>query len=325
MLEEHARLVMDDKAATEHIKTLRHGLAEVSTALGPQRLLAARDIQHDVGTEVTIATERTRASTRDVAAAAAKRTTESLRTIEEYGKLLDPTSASRVERLRYEVYAIEQDLLVGGPVRQRFAGVRLHVLVTESLCNGPWLAVCKEAIAGGADVLQLREKGLNDRELLARAKKLRALTTEQGVLLFINDRADIARLVGADGVHVGRDDLSVVQARRIAGPSVLVGTSTHSIEEAETALGEEPDYIAVGPMFASATKPEIDVRGPALLAKVRAMTQRPIVAIGGIAGATVAELATISNIQVAVCQAVIGARDVTTATRALKEALVSGE
>jgi thiamine-phosphate pyrophosphorylase len=323
VLEEHARFVQDDPVLTERVKRLRHDLVEAGKIFGTDALLAERDIQHDVGTQISTASEQTRGGAGDVAAAAGKRASEALRCIEEYGKIINAEAAARIEQLRYELYAVEQDLLIIGPRRQRLRAARLFVLVTEALCNGPWLIVCEQAIAGGADALQLREKSLSDRELLYRARELRELTRLHGVLLFINDRPDIARLAGADGVHVGQDDLKVSEARHIGGGCVLVGKSTHSVEQAQLALAESPDYIAVGPMFTSKTKPDVEVQGPMLLEEVLAMTDVPVVAIGGITETNAASLKPRGVRCIAVCQSVISARDPAAAARVLKERITA--
>jgi thiamine-phosphate pyrophosphorylase len=173
-------------------------------------------------------------------------------------------------------------------------------------------------------VLQLREKSLGDGELLDRARRLRELTREHDVLLIINDRADVARLAGADGVHLGRGDLPVSQGRQIVGPHLLIGTSTHSIEEARAALGQGPDYVAVGPMFPSATKPELAVRGPGLLGEVAELADVPVVAVGGITAENVSGLSVRGRLQVAVGQSVIGAADPAAAARELRDRLSRG-
>jgi thiamine-phosphate pyrophosphorylase len=321
VLEEHARLGLDDAGLTSRLKNLRHALAAVGRAFGDESLLAARDIQHDVGTNIDTESERTRADAGQVVTAAAKRVGESLRCLEEYGKILSPDAAASVERLRYEVYAVEQEIFVAAPRRARLKPPLLHVLVTEELCRGPWFDVCRQAVAGGAEVLQLREKSVNDRELLARARRLRELTAESGALLFVNDRPDIARLAGADGVHVGQSDLPVAEVRRIAGPRILVGVSTHGVDEARAALAERPDYIAVGPMFPSNTKPRMAVPGPALLAAVVQFADVPVVAIGGITTESIAELSPGGRFHAAVCQAVIAAVDPATSAAELKRRL----
>ncbi|MCG8403631.1 MAG: thiamine phosphate synthase [Phycisphaerales bacterium] len=330
VVEEYARLMLEDAALCEQVKGMRHQLAAVSKALGLSALLEARDIRNDVGTQINTETERSRADPADVAKASAKRVTEALRCIEEYCKIIDKEQSARVEQLRYQTYALEQAVFIGGSRRKKLRRSRLHVLITESLCRGPWLSICEQTLRGGADVIQLREKSLNDNELLSRAKRLRELTRKFDVLFIINDRADIARLAGADGVHLGQSDLSVSDARRIAGPHLLVGKSTHSISEAEAALAERADYIGVGPMFASRTKPEVTVQGPELLRKVVAMAgpqmmDVPIVAIGGLTVENVSSIMQIPNrsnaVQVAICQRVINNDNPTDATAALKETL----
>jgi thiamine-phosphate pyrophosphorylase len=341
VLEEHARLVLDDAELTERIKRARHALAAAVGGLGKGRLLAARNIEGDVGTHIATATERSRAVPGDVARAAAGRLTESLRCIEEYGKLIDATVAGQVERLRYEAYAIEQAIFHGGPKYARLRRAKLHVLVTESLCALPWEQACEEALAGGADVLQLREKSLPDGELLRRAELLRTLTRRRDALLIINDRPDIARLAEADGVHLGRDDLTPSQARRILGPHALIGLTVHSPQEAASALpaasgelggcgpdGAGPAYLGVGPMFASPTKPDVAVGGPALLAEVASLTaaaglpELPLVAIGGVTLENAGQLASmvdgVGRLAVAVCQGVISTRDPAAATRGIR-------
>lgn len=321
VMEEHARFVLEDASLTEGIKLLRHELSALSPMLLGQAALAHRDTPRDVGTRIFTEAERSRETVADVATAACRRLSESLRCIEEYGKLVDADAAARAEGLRYRLYAIEQDLLLTSPRRHRLARGRLHVLVTESLCRADWLRTCELALEGGADVIQLREKSIPDRELLDRARRLRSLTSKRDALLFINDRADIARLAGADGVHVGQGDLGVADARRIAGPTLLVGKSTHSTQEIREAIAEAPDYIAVGPMFASPTKPDVRVQGPQLLVEAAGMTELPLVAIGGIAMVNLHLVQPPRPIAIAACQAVIAAEDPAAAARQLRAAI----
>ncbi len=321
VLEEYARFVLEDEGASARLKDLRHALAEIARALGTTSLLSARDTRHDVGTGISTDAEQHRATPAEVAVAAARRAAEALRCIEEYGKLVDRSTAARVERLRYELYDVEQTIVMGSPRRAALNKARLHVIVTEARCAGPWLTVCEQAIAGGADILQLREQSLGDRELLVRARRLRAVTRERNVLMIVNDRVDVARLSDADGVHVGQEDVSVADARRIVGPHALVGKSTHGTAEARAALDERPDYIAVGPMFPSQTKSGLTVQGPTLLAEVSAFADVPVVAIGGIAAHNIEALDVQDRVQVAVCQSVIGAADPARAARGLKDRL----
>jgi len=345
VLEEHVRLLSPDAALCRRLKQMRHDLAHVVDAFGADALLAARDIRGDIGTGISTDAERRRTGPAHVARAAARRLAESLRCIEEYGKIVNVAAATRVEQLRYDAYALEQDIIATLPRRAALRQARLHVLITESLCHRPWLEVCELALRGGADVLQLREKTLADRDLLHRAERLREMTQRFDALLVINDRPDVARLAGADGVHLGLNDLSVAQARQIAGPTVLIGRTVHSVAETQEALAQGPDYLGVGPMFASRTKPAPaaspkpnEPTGPALLAAVAEAMMKateqpgqaeescvPLVAIGGITHENVATLPIqqtgSQRTQVAVCQSVIGAADPAAAAANLRKAL----
>lgn len=321
VLEEHVRMALDHPALARTAKQLRHDLAAARSRMAPAALLAARDVEGDVGTAISTPAESFRPDTQSVAIAAARRAAEALRCIEEYGKTLDPALAAAIENIRYGVYTLERDICLKSPAWERLRAARLHVLITESLCAGPWLETAARAIDGGADVLQLREKELTDRELLDRAKRLRELTQKRGALFAMNDRPDLARLAEADIVHVGQDDLTVAQARNIAGPRALVGKSTHSVAQLQAAIAESPDYLAVGPMFASRTKPGGGIAGPALLESALSMTVSPIVAIGGIDATTAKDLPRAAAVQLAVCQAVIAAPDPAAAARAIRHSM----
>ena len=207
--------------------------------------------------------------------------------------------------------------------RSRFDSVRLYVLVTAELCRGDWLEIVRAAIDGGAECVQLREKHLSDRKLLRRATALTELAHSRNALCIINDRADIARLAGADGVHVGQDDLGVAEVRRIVGANLLVGKSTHSPQQVAAASAEGPDYLAIGPMSASHTKPQARALASreALIEAARSEFAGPIVTIGGIDAENVGELVSAGAQRVAVCSAVIGAEDPAAAARAIREQL----
>lgn len=319
VLEDYARFAMNDPAASRELKTLRHGLAAVERSIPPADRLAARDTPGDVGTRITTRSEASRSSVADILTAAAKRLTEALRVLEEYVKLESPRAAARIEALRYRAYEAEKVLVLAAR-RPRFDRVRLYVLITESLCRRPWLQAAREAIRGGADCLQLREKALDGGELLDRAKRLVALCRRHGVLCIINDRPDIARLAGAHGVHVGQTDLSVADARAIAGPTLLVGKSTHSLPQFRAAMRERPDYLAIGPMFDTSTKPQRHIPGPSILRRLPA-TDVPVVAIGGITENRVAAVTAAGCGTVAVCSAVISAADPCAAARRIRRAL----
>ena len=321
MIEDHARFACDDAAAAEQTKSLRHTLRDFVTTIGADALLAERDIVQDVGRDIKTAGELRRESIDDVVRAAFGRLGEAARVLSEYGKLASADTGKLAETLRYRGYELEQTIVLRTRLRQRFAGVRLYVLLTEQLCRGDWLETAEAVLGGGASCLQLREKGLSDGALLDRARKLRELTKRHNALLIINDRPDIARLCGADGVHVGQDDLSVGDVRKIAGERLLVGKSTHTPEQFDAAAAEEPDYLAVGPMFDSGTKPQAHTAGPETLRAVAECTKLPLVAIGGIAADNVQQVLTAGARCICVCSAVIGTDDPQRATANLLAAI----
>jgi thiamine-phosphate pyrophosphorylase len=316
VMEEYVRFVLNDAASSAALKHFRHDFANAIQTLALEGLLKFRDTPGDVGTRLSTVSERQRADARDVFVAAAKRLPEALRALEEYSKVFSDHLPATLEALRYRGYEIEQRVLLRGGLSARFGQAHLYVIVTESLCRGHWLDVAAAAIKGGADCIQLREKGMDDGELLNRARQLSALCHEHGVLFIMNDRPDLAVLSEADGVHLGQTDISVTDARRILGPDRLIGISTHNQEQFHDALKVFPDYIAAGPMFPSTTKPQSLIPGPELLEYDIAETSIPIVPIGGITLDNLAKLVRAGGHCVCVCSAIISAEDPASATRA---------
>lgn len=323
VLEDYARFVIDDAAMSMALKELRHDLAGATRAFVGEAVLY-RDTPGDVGTDNKTPAELKRADVRDIVTAAGKRLGEALRAIEEYLKALSPPDAARVESIRYRFYDVEHRLAFSlAPCGGRFDGVLLYVLVTESVCRRPWLEAAEEAILGGADCIQLREKDLDGGEFLRRAAKLVDLCGRHGVPCIINDRPDIALLSGAAGVHVGQTDLPVREARKLIGPTRSVGVSTHTIEQAKQAVADGADYVGVGPFFRSPTKPRDFVAGPAFARAVAETIPLPAFAIAGITAANVDEVLATGIRAVAVSSAVLGEVDVRSAARALKAKLAA--
>lgn len=160
---------------------------------------------------------------------------------------------------------------------------RLYVILDAALLAIPDTDCAQKLAGAGVRLLQYRNKNASTRELFEASKRLASLLIPQGVTFFVNDRADVAALAGASGVHVGQEDLEVEEARSVIGAGKLVGVSTHNLEQFERAAATSADYIAVGPLFATSTKANPDpVVGTDFLRQVRPLTDKPIVAIGGI-------------------------------------------
>ncbi|HUU10171.1 MAG TPA: thiamine phosphate synthase [Phycisphaerae bacterium] len=315
--EEAARFALERADLAEALKRLRHDLRAALARLDAGAMIRARDTAGDVGTRLTTPAEAVRAGTADVARAAFKRLTEALRAIEEYGKTLDAPLAAAVEQLRYRAYDLEKRFEEAWRPRGRLAAGGVCVLLTESLCRRPWDEVLRGVLAGGAAAIQVREKDLADGALLARARQAAEAAHEAGALAIVNDRPDVAALAAADGVHVGQDDLAPQAARRIVGPERIVGVSTHSLRQAQAAAEAGADYVGCGPMFASSTKPQEVIPGPALAAEVARAVGLPIMAIGGIAAENAAEVLAAGPRWLAVSSTVCSAADPETATRRL--------
>ncbi len=309
VIEDHLRFACDDADATAAVKRVRHDLQTLTDGLEPAALLDARAAFADVGRGRTTPEERTRRHPDDILRAAFARLTESARSFAEHAKLDDPERAARAERIRYAGYDLEQRILLRSARITRFARQRLYVILTEALCRHDWQHTVERVLAAGVGIVQVREKQIDDRHLLARSRALRDATAAAGALLIINDRPDIARLVGADGVHVGQEDLSVADVRRIAGGGLLVGKSTHSRAQFEAALAEAPDYLAIGPMYQTTTKPQDRIAGLDTLREVAPLAATPLVAIGGITPDRAAAVRAAGATQVCVCSAVLAAED----------------
>jgi len=160
---------------------------------------------------------------------------------------------------------------------------RLYVILDAALITSPERDCAASLAEAGVRLLQYRNKSEPARRYLDSSRALAELLCPKGVSFFVNDRPDVAFLAGASGVHVGQDDLDVEQARRVAGNDKLVGVSTHNLEQFERAAASSADYIAVGPVFSTSTKADPDpVVGVDFIRRVRSLTDKSIVAIGGI-------------------------------------------
>ena len=220
--------------------------------------------------------------------------------------------------MRYRSYTLERAAFLGSAARERLANVRLCLLLTGLQCVRSLEETIKEATAGGVGMIQLREKDLTDRELLERARQVRQWAFDAGALFIVNDRPDIARLVDADGVHLGQDDMPVKEARRIFGPDALIGVSTHTIEQVRQAVLDGASYLGVGPTFPSRTKKFSEFPGLDFVRAAAAETKLPAFIIGGVNLETIGAAAAAGARRAAVSQALCQADD----PRATAEALV---
>jgi thiamine-phosphate pyrophosphorylase len=187
---------------------------------------------------------------------------------------------------------------------------RLYVILDSALLTIPETDCARRLADAGVRLLQYRHKSAASRELLDSSSRLSGLLIPRGVTFIVNDRADVAFLAGASGVHVGQEDLEAEAARRVIGPGKLVGVSTHNREQFERATATSVDYIAVGPIFSTSTKANPDpVVGTEFIRQIRRLTDKPIIAIGGITLGRAVEVIQAGADSVAVISDVLRAPD----------------
>jgi len=195
----------------------------------------------------------------------------------------------------------------------------LYVITDEAIAGGLTHAeIARRAIAGGADVIQLRDKACGCRELYRIGRALRTITMKTGTLFIVNDRLDVALACGADGVHLGQDDIRVDVARQIAQPGFIIGVSVGTVDEAVRAEEQGADYIAISPVFSTASKNDAGPgRGLDVVREIRRSVSVPVIAIGGINLDNVREVIAAGADGVAVISVVVGSRDIIASAREL--------
>lgn len=329
VIEDVVRFVYDDRLLAAESKQIRHDLA--AAVRGAERsvpggLRLARDVGGDVGTDLPVAGGLGRATAADVLSANAARAGQALRSLAEMVVLLQPgpageTGPARFDGLRYRLYAVAGAAARLANARDRLDGVDLCVLVAAGEDEACFLRLVESLYESGVRFLQLRDPAVPAAILYRRARVAVAAARRRGGLLVVNDRPDVALAAGADGAHVGQTDLPAEAARRVLGPSRLLGRTVHSLEELEQAVAAGPDYLGVGPCFGSPTKRSLRPADRGLLETLAAATGLPTFAIGGVTLDRIGELAAMGFSRVAVASAVTAAEDPAAAAAALLERL----
>jgi len=335
VVEDYVRFSLEDAFLSAQCKQLRHDVMSVVLAAVPaHELLAARSTQTDVGTGLTTQQEGQRESLKQCAAASWQRVHQALRVLEETLKVVSPHTGSRIEQLRYQTYTLAKASLGVSRGRESLLECRLYVLINGAASEDVFLKRVRAMIRGRVHIIQLRDKRLTDRELLARARIARAAIDQEcrqdhpigrpRPLLIVNDRPDVAVLARADGVHVGQDELCVHEVRQIVGPQRLVGVSTHDLAQARQAVLDGADYIGCGPTFPSSTKPFDHFPGLAFLREIAREIALPAFAIGGITLQNLPQVLATGIQRVAVAGALTTADDLESELAAWHEALARG-
>jgi thiamine-phosphate pyrophosphorylase len=327
VVEDYARFVLEAPPLAKRAKAQRHALVQALAGLLSGQALAARDVAADPGRPgapqappEAIREPRLAA----VVGANLSRAKEALRSLEEFAKPLDPTAAEAVSRIRYVTYELEAALIPGRP---DLSSRRVYAILGQAEGRPGLREQATALIEGGVRLLQLRLKQLPDGQLLREAEDLASLCLERDACLIVNDRPDLARLAGASGVHVGQHDLPPLAARRVVGPGALVGASVHDARELELVLtraGAAPswasgelDYVGLGTLFASPTKPQLGARGLDVLRELAPRCPVPIYGIGGVTVGNAAQVIEAGAHGVAVSSALLDASDLIAASREL--------
>ncbi len=303
VIEDICRFLHNDGALQQQLKSMRHCLRSAVPAFN---VLKYRNACRDVGFAAQGELELQRRDTDSLLQANFKRIQEGLRSLEELLKLTNPDVSRVMKSMRYESYEIEQFLY--RRVGKKTLGRGLYLILTDPPHG--YEALTEMAVRAELPAVQLRYKGDDDRVLLQLAKNMRAITRHSDTLCIINDRPDIALMTDADGVHVGQDDLPVGEVRRLIGPEMVLGLSTHNLDQVRCANEEQVDYIGFGPLYTTNSKARPDpVTGPDQLIRARQEAIHPIVAIGGLTPPRIDRLDRDLYNNVAVIRAVTMAED----------------
>lgn len=248
-----------------------------------------------------------------------------LRVIAETLRSVEPGIADQIERLRYAGYTLEKDIALFADAQGRFSKVRLYVLISSNLPTDVF-ALTSQCIVGGADCLQLRAKDIDADRYFAIACEFVKMCKDDGVISIINDRADIAIASGADGVHLGQNDLPIEQARKLQMTPMIFGKSTHSLTQLNAAVAELPTYVSLGPVFATPTKPETKPVGLDYVKwALPILTDTGVghVAIGGITESNIDTVLTTGARTIAVSSAVTNSPDPKATCKKLKQKITA--
>lgn len=320
VMEEFCRFCLNSKILSGQVKQLRHELCGEIAKFDSLRLLAARDTVGDVGVGQRVEKQLKRGDLKDSFTAACKRFSEAMRVLAETSQFIDTDSYAVFEDLRYRCYTIEREVGVLSDSVERFRKIKLYVLITsESPLDIISMARC--CAIGGADCIQIRSKDMNDNQLAAVSEQVAEFCRDMGIFCIVNDRLDIAMAAGADGVHLGQDDLQTDFAKKVCPGQFIIGKSTHDMKQLEKALSDTPTYVGIGPVFATPTKDIPDIAGLDYVSSAfnRLKDEASLgVAIGGINLDNIEQVLEAGAQAVAVCSAVTKAADPIEACKKLK-------
>ncbi|MEE3719139.1 thiamine phosphate synthase [Tumidithrix elongata RA019] len=316
VIEEWCRFGLESAELSNRCKQLRQALAIWHV----DELRQARNTPADVGTALTHDNEEKRSSLQAVLRANFCRLQEAMRVLEEYGKVYDPQMGEAFKQMRYQVYTLESQILsLDLPTdfsadanedrrRTRLQKLQDAHLYLVTMPSDHLLETVEEALQGGVKIVQYRQKEEDDGDRVAIAQQLCQICHQYNALFLVNDRVDIALAVGADGVHLGQQDMPVAIARSILGKEFIIGQSTTNPDELQRAIDAKADYVGVGPVHATPTKPGKAAAGfdyVRYAAQTLDPKELPWYAIGGIDADNLAEVVNAGARRVAVVRSLM--------------------
>ncbi len=321
VLEETARFILGDPNLSGQLKELRHQLS-VRNIEAKISYISTRDSQNDVGLDITSSLQNVKRDLLGTVVANSRRVEESLRVMEEISKVEGMAIHGQTyQEARFRLYFIEKELV--SRLSRRDISAKIHglyvVIDFDSLKGKNVIEVASSVLSGGVKILQLRDKTSGKRELLELALALKDLCGRNESLLIINDYMDIALASGADGLHVGQQDLPIKSARAFLPVDKLIGCSVTNVGEAKIAIVDGADYLACGAIYSTSTKPDSPVVGLGSLREIKNAVSVPLVAIGGINMNNISDIFDAGADAAAVISAVVLAKSPESAAREMLE------
>ncbi|MCD6521696.1 thiamine phosphate synthase [Candidatus Calescamantes bacterium] len=276
VIEEVCRFVLEDPTLTNRVRSLKREIITTLSIFDTSFL--RRESEKDLGKNFL---PTPYPDFQKLVRANFSRIEESLRVLEEVLRLKNPKVSSNLMQIRFQCYSLEKDVLTALLTWEKLKLMEIYMIIDEETAKKDAIQVAREAMKGGVKFLQLRDKKSSLSEFIEKGKKIREITYQSNAIFIINDRIDVALCVDADGVHLGKKDFPIKDARKILSGKII-GASAHSLEEAQEMEKQGADYISLGPIFDTPFKPELKPLGLEILKEAKKILKVPLVAIGGI-------------------------------------------
>jgi len=304
VIEDILRYEYNSENIIRKIKFLRHEISIIDKTTFEKRIVF-RDSKNDPGFNNVGQNEKKRENLKDILRANLLRSQEASRVLEELLKSENDDLSNSSKKIRYSIYEIEKEIF--STFTKKF-DLSLYLITQSSMNPVPLHEIVEKAIKGGITMVQLREKDLPDKKILELGEKVHIICKQHGIPLIIDDRIDICLALDADGVHLGQEDINPEVARKILGENKIIGISAHTIQLVKKAQREPVDYIGFGAIFNTPTK-KYKVNKPSCIPDILAISNLPVVFIGGINKDNIQELKAYGAKNFAVVSAIMKSSD----------------